>query len=416
MHTGENMSLLVIFIRIVIFTITLLSVHYNILAMTFTYNFSQGDQFRFLSTVNQEAGWTDEPLNHLQFINRISFSINNVDHQGTAEIAGEIHSSQQVTNTTSVLWERGQKISYKQDKLGKNNVPNGSFLPMVRDAPVFPSRDIQVGERWMHPGEEVLDLREIINFQKPYIVPFLGEYLYANAVERDGKLYHHIKLNYTWNTNIPEAITFRQKKSGENFVKNIKGQYLMDIFWDDEINQIAWYVEEYQHLFLMNDGSTYIMKGNANAHIIEAKPMNKTNISKVLGQEIKRLQLNNISIRQEEDGITLILEDIQFNPNSSYLLEIEQKKLEHLASILNNFPDRDLEITGHTAKAVSEHAAQKLSEQRALSVANFLIQQGIKTKEQIIIRGEGSKKPLFSNSTNEDMAKNRRVEIKIREN
>jgi outer membrane protein OmpA-like peptidoglycan-associated protein len=139
-------------------------------------------------------------------------------------------------------------------------------------------------------------------------------------------------------------------------------------------------------------------------------------LAQSIREEIERLGIENVQVQEDEDGITLVMENIQFNTNSAYLIDSEREKLRNLSQILLAHPSRDLEIVGHTARAASESAAQRLSEQRALSVANFLIQEKVRPKEQIMTRGEGSRKPLVGNDTESNMAKNRRVEIKIREN
>ncbi|NIZ46939.1 OmpA family protein [Entomospira nematocerorum] len=385
-------------------------------AKTFTYQHQKGDQFRFLSTVNQEAGFLDQPLEQIQIINRISFTVMDVNADGSGYLKGEMQSSEQRQGEVSSLWELGYDVAYWREVSGKNRVAPHLYTPAVRHVPAFPNRNLEIGDRWIHPGEEVLDLRESLGLNKPYVIPFTGEYHYLGVVEKDEKTYHAIELHYKWQTSIAEALRLNYRRKGINSPKHIQAQFLQTIYWDDDLHQPAWYEEQYHYSFTMEDNSIYVMQGDASAYLLEAMPMNKTDITQSINDEIKRLGLDDVSVKQEEDGITLVMENIQFNANSAYLLDSEIEKLRMIAKILSLYADRDLEISGHTAKSVSENAAQRLSEQRALSVANFFIEEGVRPKERIITRGYGSRKPIATNETAEGMSKNRRVEIKILEN
>jgi len=87
-----------------------------------------------------------------------------------------------------------------------------------------------------------------------------------------------------------------------------------------------------------------------------------------------------------------------------------------IAEILKRYPDRDILVGGHTALAGTAEGRQKLSEERAAAVAEYLIDRGARTDTQIVVRGYGAEKPLADNSTEAGREKNRRVEITILEN
>ena len=60
-----------------------------------------------------------------------------------------------------------------------------------------------------------------------------------------------------------------------------------------------------------------------------------------------------------------------------------------------------------------ERSRQELSEKRAESVAQYLIQLGVKDNYHIFTQGKGAKEPVASNNTESGRSKNRRVEITI---
>ena len=70
-----------------------------------------------------------------------------------------------------------------------------------------------------------------------------------------------------------------------------------------------------------------------------------------------------------------------------------------------------IQINGHSDNAGSKSKNQRLSEQRAREVFEFLIKKGVQNK--IYFKGYGSSLPIASNETDEGKAKNRRVEFEI---
>ena len=87
-----------------------------------------------------------------------------------------------------------------------------------------------------------------------------------------------------------------------------------------------------------------------------------------------------------------------------------------IAEILKAYPERDILITGHTARVGTEESSQILSEERAKAVADFLLSLNIRDETGIISRGFGSRKPVGDNSIEAGRRLNRRVEITILEN
>ncbi|MBR1722028.1 MAG: OmpA family protein [Treponema sp.] len=86
--------------------------------------------------------------------------------------------------------------------------------------------------------------------------------------------------------------------------------------------------------------------------------------------------------------------------------------MDKIIKIIENYTN-DLLISGHTAQAGTEESCQILSEERAESVAQYLIKKGDRDNYHIFTKGFGSKVPIAPNTTDQGMAKNRRVEITI---
>jgi outer membrane protein OmpA-like peptidoglycan-associated protein len=85
-------------------------------------------------------------------------------------------------------------------------------------------------------------------------------------------------------------------------------------------------------------------------------------------------------------------------------------KLAKLSGIILAHPGLHLAIEGHTDNIGSDEANMKLSQQRADTVRDYLVQQGLAT-DTVTAVGMGKADPVADNGTNEGRQKNRRVEI-----
>ena len=104
---------------------------------------------------------------------------------------------------------------------------------------------------------------------------------------------------------------------------------------------------------------------------------------------------------------------ILFATNSSTVSAASKSALRNLATSLNANPDTDIKIVGHTDSTGKVYYNQTLSEKRAKSVYDYLMEdQGI-SSTRMTFEGKGIHEPVADNATPEGRAKNRRVEILI---
>ena len=119
----------------------------------------------------------------------------------------------------------------------------------------------------------------------------------------------------------------------------------------------------------------------------------------------------------EEVDVVLVIDNLLFAFDSAVLLDSDIATLNELASKLKaEAPDATLSITGHTDSVGTAAYNQKLSERRAVAVANHLVAQGVPQANIIAVSGEGLTNPVADNATAEGRAKNRRVEVEIDRN
>ena len=120
-----------------------------------------------------------------------------------------------------------------------------------------------------------------------------------------------------------------------------------------------------------------------------------------------------IDVKQEERGLVINLSSkVLFDIGKSNLKEDAEKSLGEVAAILRVYPKNQVSIEGHTDSSGIEKKNVELSVERAQSVFDFFIEQGI-ARDRIHVSGFGSQKPVASNSTEKGKEQNRRVEIVI---
>ncbi|MDF2448257.1 MAG: OmpA/MotB domain protein [Bacteroidota bacterium] len=118
---------------------------------------------------------------------------------------------------------------------------------------------------------------------------------------------------------------------------------------------------------------------------------------------------NNIKV-----GEKVQLKNIFFENGRYYLLPESYSELNKLAQYLLRNPGMEIQINGHSDNSGSKGKNQKISEQRAREVFEYLIKKGVQNK--MYFKGYGSSLPVAGNETEADRAKNRRVEFEIIKN
>jgi len=132
----------------------------------------------------------------------------------------------------------------------------------------------------------------------------------------------------------------------------------------------------------------------------------------------KRLDALNskaMSVYRDARGTILSMSDILFDFGKATLKNELKDNLTEVAAILKTLlAESNVEIEGHTDNVGNAASNKKLSEQRANAVLNHLVSRGVEKKRLKAI-GYGLTRPVADNSTKEGQAKNRRVELVIKE-
>ena len=379
-------------------------------AVLFQFKHKKGDSVSHVSTVTEEAYLNGRLNNKTQFINRTSTTIIDVDEDGSALLNTHYMTTQNslVNRTGNYLsWGEEDNVTIHRKPTGQLYNSDNPFLPTVRNIPSFSEQPVMQGESWQSDGFEVHDCRELFNMAEALVIPFTATYTYTGNTVENGEELQIISVYYEFYQENP-----REKIIKGSTYAGARGWAKQRIFWDSRKNDISHFDEEFQIKMVDIYGNTYLFNGVSNGQVTEYKSVNDdTNVQK-LQKTVDQYKLDNISVKRGEKGLTISIENIQFEPDSDVLLPSEQKKLQKLGEILKEFTN-DLLVTGHCAERGSVNARQKLSEDRAKAVADFLVRNNIRDQYHIFTQGKGSTEPAASNETEAGRSKNRRVEITI---
>jgi outer membrane protein OmpA-like peptidoglycan-associated protein len=110
---------------------------------------------------------------------------------------------------------------------------------------------------------------------------------------------------------------------------------------------------------------------------------------------------------------SFVLRNLLFDTDKSELLAASEQELRLLKKLLLDNPSLNATIIGHTDNQGGRSYNQKLSEDRATAVLEWLIDSGIESG-RLKAQGEGMDQPVATNDTEEGRALNRRTEVRLR--
>jgi OOP family OmpA-OmpF porin len=110
-----------------------------------------------------------------------------------------------------------------------------------------------------------------------------------------------------------------------------------------------------------------------------------------------------------KERVAVIL-NILFDFDKAVVKDKYHEDVKKIADLMQEFPDKNITIEGHTDNFGTEKYNQKLSEERAKSVRQYLIDKFGINGSRLTAVGYGEEKPIANNDTVEGRQKNRRVE------
>jgi outer membrane protein OmpA-like peptidoglycan-associated protein len=366
----------------------------------FAFAYAKGDRFRVLSEVTEDVYLNHRFSHSSEILNRIAFEIADAAPDGSCE--------RPLGESAYIIME-SYDSAYRRDRLGRYAIDDRYYMPVVRNVPVFPDRELSPGDSWTAPGEERHDFRRGFGIADPYAIPFEARYRYEGPSTKDGKDLRLISASYEIFRRPPAPRAYIQ-----GYPVQIAGYSDQKIWWDPAMGQPVAYEESFDFVIDWSDGNTVEYRGTARAKALEAETMDRSALKAEVEKAVEGM--SDVTVAETEEGVTIGLENLQFEADSAVLEPSEAAKLEAIAGLLRRYPDRDILVAGHAAAAGWEAGRQRLSEDRARAVAQRLISLGARESDRVRAVGFGDERPIADNATEEGRARNRRVEITILEN
>jgi OmpA-OmpF porin, OOP family len=161
-----------------------------------------------------------------------------------------------------------------------------------------------------------------------------------------------------------------------------------------------------EYKIILPYGMNYGFHGKAQGYIAVNENLDLTDIKQY--QEVhKDLYLIPIEVGQSVE-----LKNVFFKQGTFQLMPESYPELDRLATILQDNPNMEIELGGHTDNQGDASKDLKLSQDRVKTVKDYLVNKGIDSK-RITGKGYGGTKPIASNAKEETRKLNRRVEVKI---
>ena len=326
------------------------------------------------------------------------------------------------------------------DKNGHFTMIVDNGFPSFRSFPSYTNQELFTGAKWVSKSERSVDPLNKGKFTK---IPMTVEYTFAGEdVFNEEPVY---VINAQWATRYTAN---NYDMDGDPELKGAQGSHIAKIFISQKTGAAVYVRDSVNEAFMYSNGKQIVNKGTINLFTKYPPTFDRTEVYSSIaknfgtsggsgngyGKYDEEFRVNTtapgpnlksdfgkvikgndkIKIENTSSGLKFTMEDLKFHPDSAQLLPEEIDKIKTIADILSNAKNRMFLIEGHTARTGYTEGEDKLSVERAKTIANLLFDNGIEL-DKMICRGSGSRKPIDSNDTPEGRARNRRVEITILE-
>jgi outer membrane protein OmpA-like peptidoglycan-associated protein len=162
-----------------------------------------------------------------------------------------------------------------------------------------------------------------------------------------------------------------------------------------------------EYLMILTQGAEYALYVNRTGYLFTSSNFNYAETT-----DFEPIIMD-FELERAAKGSSVVLKNIFFDTDKYDLKDKSITELQKIIRFLNENPQIRIEISGHTDNTGSPSYNQQLSEKRALSVYNYLINNGI-IKEKLSWKGYGQSNPKASNETESGRQENRRIEFQIK--
>ena len=384
------------------------------------YKHYDGLKYHIIAQVDEQVFHNHKLVYSTQILNRIAIQVVAIVGQN-ALLDVHYQISEEAENGRFFSWTDEREAQFEMSPQGLyENLDPLAKLPSLRHVPSFPDHKLKAGEGWNAPGTEIQDLTQVFGIPAQLRFDFTVNYMYRGEEIFQGRKLKHITLFYNINQDVskqlPQYLLRRQHNDEQpDIPRSMRAQHNIDLYWDSNRGLPVFQKEDFEISYLLRSGDEVQFRGRSRGNIIEAEPMRHQYLKQALEKDLQEAGID-AKVQPDDKGISISIDSINFYPNSDRMLPGEEYKLQRISNILKKYSERDILVTGHTADLGQPEQQQRLSERRSAAVGQYLIENKVRRREQIVIRGVGGTQPIASNSTERGRKQNRRVEITLLEN
>lgn len=298
-------------------------------------------------------------------------------------------------------------------KIGQNGtleMVNDNGYPTFRNFPSLPESKVVPGDSWTGTSLRCVD---ISGNQKFTLLPMLVSYSYLRKDKWYGQDVYVVSAK--WATRFNPAVNIEEDLEFDSDLRGATGSHVATLYISCESGAMLYCRDIVDETFSYKNGTSVAYKGTINLFTDYAAVVDRKNVTSSVKTSFDDTDFKGeVSVKESDSGLVLVLNNLRFEPDSSILLPGETQRLDLIADVLKKSPDSVFLVCGHAASTGNPNGEKTVSEDRARAIAQALADRGIKS-ENIVCRGAGSSEPVASNDTPEGRSLNRRVEITILE-
>ena len=308
----------------------------------------------------------------------------------------------------------GSQINTSHDDISPFIHPNGQRLYFSTNGRVgFGSFDVfftekGIDENWSKPT----------NFGYPINTHNDEVSMYISSDGKKGYYSHEEQFGDAFTStiyeiDIPSELQVKHRSSyvyGKVIDKNTKEPIvasisLIDLDIDQPIEISASDSITGQYLIVLTDGASYGLFVEAKGYLYQSERFN-------LSKEVSKPVEVNLELEPIKAGAKVILKNIFFEFDSYVLTDQSKTELNMVVQLLASNPNINIQISGFTDNVGSEKYNKILSENRAKSVYEYLVNKGA-SQRVLTYRGLGATNFIESNNSEDGRSENRRIEFEI---
>ncbi len=262
---------------------------------------------------------------------------------------------------------------------------------------------------WLNVGRAEKEIfKDSIQFAKlPLLLTFEAPYNYSISLAKE----KYVKNDVIW---IFKDRRIQPNKSVVTTIEHVKTPFKANVVIAGTSQKVKVKInchnKNVDELLVADaGGTTMLRKGDRYQVITGSEEGYFFSSMEVVAGEIDSIEMQVVPI---EMNALLTLNNITFETNSAELKNTSQFELDRIVELMKSNPKLTIEVSAHTDDVGDESSNLKLSDKRAQSAWQYLKNKGV-SPDRLVPMGLGETKPIVPNDSDDNRAKNRRVELRV---